>query len=121
MKKFIKKPIEIEAIQFDGMNAFEIQKWSNQKILFSSMVEITENNPSGKYLEIKTLEGILIAIPGDWIIKGVKGEFYPCKPDIFEMTYDEVKCHGVIPGTFIICGEDNFQYCSDYCLKQAKK
>lgn len=42
-----------------------------------------------KGYDIKTLEGVMHASPGDWIIKGVKGEFYPCKPDIFEATYEE--------------------------------
>jgi hypothetical protein len=39
---------------------------------------------------IRTLEGNMYVMPGDWIIKGVKGEFYPCKPDIFELTYEAV-------------------------------
>lgn len=49
---------------------------------------------TGKYpgkLKIKTLEGVMTADIGDYIIKGVNGEFYPCKPDIFEKTYEEVK------------------------------
>lgn len=41
-------------------------------------------------LDVKTLEGMVTAIPNDWIIKGIKGEFYPCKPDIFEATYEPV-------------------------------
>ena len=42
------------------------------------------------WLDINTLEGVMKAMPGDWIIKGVKGEFYPCKPDVFEATYEPV-------------------------------
>jgi hypothetical protein len=56
----------------------------------SPVIEPTDDNPSGEYVQIKTLEGIMIGVVGDWIIKGVKGEFYPCKPDIFEATYDLV-------------------------------
>ena len=48
-----------------------------------------EHRPFG--LAIQTLEGVMIANPGDWIIKGVQGEFYPCKPDIFEATYEPVE------------------------------
>ena len=44
----------------------------------------------GNTIEIPTLEGTMIASPGDWIIKGVKGEFYPCKPDVFDITYEKV-------------------------------
>lgn len=44
--------------------------------------------PYGEVIEIQTLEGTMLAVPGDWIIKGVKGEFYPCKPDIFAATYE---------------------------------
>jgi hypothetical protein len=46
--------------------------------------------PENRYIQIQTLEGVMEASVGDWIIKGVKGEFYPCKPDIFKMTYEEV-------------------------------
>lgn len=46
-------------------------------------------NTTGEPISIETLEGIMIANPGDWIITGVKGERYPCKPDIFEATYEE--------------------------------
>ena len=72
MAKYRKKPVVIEAIQFTGDNCEEIKEF-------------------GAYIVIKTLEGKMIALPGDWIIKGVKGEFYPCKPDIFEKTYELVE------------------------------
>ena len=90
IQKFKKKPVEIEAIQYTGKNDFEIGKWSNDLVFPSPVLEPSENNPSGSYLQVKTLEGIMTAIVGDWIIKGVKGEFYPCKNDIFLMTYDVV-------------------------------
>jgi len=90
MNKYQKKPVVIEAIQFDGDNCMEIEKWSNNKVYVSPVLEKTKENPTGCYLQIKTLEGIMAAIVGDWIIRGIKGEFYPCKPDIFEQTYELV-------------------------------
>lgn len=90
MQKFRNKPVEIEAIQYTGKNDFEISKWSNNLVYPSPVLEPSEGNLSGSYLQVKTLEGVITATPGDWIIKGIKGEFYPCKPDIFEQTYDKV-------------------------------
>ena len=76
--KYRKKPVVIEAIQFDGYNSEEIKTFCGDKCIIGF---------SDKVL-IFTLEGSLTADIGDYIIKGVKGEFYPCKPDIFEETYD---------------------------------
>lgn len=78
--KYRKKPVVIEAIQWDGMNYDELGDWMGM----SATCEI-----DGCFL-IPTLEGEMRASPGDWIIKGVQGEFYPCKPDIFAATYEEV-------------------------------
>ena len=79
--KYRKKPVVIEAVQFNGRNSADIHEFCGDKV----------REPVGKdYLEIKTLEGIHIASTGDYIIKGVNGEFYPCKPDIFEKTYEKV-------------------------------
>lgn len=89
--KFRKKPVVIDAEQFDGTP--------------SSAVRVFEafNIPGGKFLPnyddlskdcdllIPTLEGEMMASAGDWIVKGVKGEFYPVKPDIFEATYEAVE------------------------------
>lgn len=88
--KYRKKPVVIEAMQYVGNNGFEINNWSNKKVIESPVLKRTEYNPTGEYLQIYTLEGIMTAIVGDWIIKGVKGEFYPCKPDIFKETYEKV-------------------------------
>jgi hypothetical protein len=90
MRQFRKKPVVIEAALFDGHNYREIEKWAENKVTVSPVLEPTDYNPHGVYLQIETLEGLMTAIPGDWIIKGIKGEFYPCKPDIFEATYEEV-------------------------------
>ena len=77
--KFRKKPVVIEAVQFTG-NFDEIEQFVGGDANFTN----------GK-LVIATLEGALHASRNDWIIKGVKGEFYPCKPDIFEATYEAVE------------------------------
>lgn len=83
--RYRKKPIEVEAILFDGWNWQECYQFmSDELLVFPMSLEKRE------YIEIKTLEGIMVASVGDYIIKGVKGEFYPCKPDIFEQTYEKV-------------------------------
>jgi len=84
MKKYRKKPVVIEAVKYSGANFEEV-------IHFCESVRLEKTIESGIFLVTPTLEGQHIATPGDYIIKGVKGEFYPCKPDIFEMTYEEVK------------------------------
>lgn len=81
-KKYVKKPVVIEAVQWDGNNKIEIQQFMNQYL---------DENTIKRTLTIPTLEGDHIASCGDYIIKGVKGEFYPCKPDIFWQTYDLAK------------------------------
>lgn len=83
MMKFRKKPVVIDAVQFDGV--CEIPG-----VVISPVLEPTEYNPRGVYGQIRTLEGVMTCVPGDWIITGVKGEVYPCKPDIFEATYEAV-------------------------------
>ena len=85
MAQYRKKPVVIEAIQFNGKNAEEIEQWSNNNVKAGPASEDTSTRD---YLEIETLEGTMTAQPNDYIIKGVNGEFYPCKPDIFEKTYD---------------------------------
>lgn len=79
MPKFRKKPVVIEAVQWTGKNVKEIMD-------FMSWRNAAHDDRAG--LTIHTLEGNHHASPGDWIIKGVKGEFYPCKPDIFAATYE---------------------------------
>ena len=86
MPKFRKKPVVIEAVLFDGsiQTADAIEAWSQGATVCRMTDDFT---PS---LFVSTLEGEMRAGPGDWIIRGVRGEFYPCKPDIFEATYEEV-------------------------------
>jgi len=83
MAKYRKKPVVIEAFQWDGgiASADKIEEWSGGKTACRGL-------PPKIY--IGTLEGEMSADPNYWIIKGVKGEFYPCKPDIFEATYEKV-------------------------------
>ena len=87
--KFRKKPIVIEAIQWTGDNFDELKDFTetdNQQTVCRIVKGTFDRD-----LFVDTLEGSLMASLNDWIIKGIKGEFYPCKPDIFEATYDLVK------------------------------
>ena len=88
IKKYQKKPVKIEAVQFTRDNVEEIKEFTEGNAVNFR----TERFINGKsYCEIKTLEGTMTATEGDYIIKGVNGEFYPCKPDIFEKTYEPVE------------------------------
>ena len=83
VRKFRKKPVTIEAMQLtDAKSVLDIEEWIN-----SGDVGFSTNPPT---LWIDTLEGRIEASVGDWIIKGVEGEFYPCKNNIFIKTYQEV-------------------------------
>ena len=79
-QKFKNKPVIIEAIQWLGTNSDEIYAFMGKRNL--------EWDPPGKGLYIHTLNGIMRAHSGDWVIKGTAGGFYPCNPDIFEATYE---------------------------------
>lgn len=101
--RYRKKPVVIDAIQWTGVNIEEA-------LAFMSPIDELPNNsghvrpgvgytpPSGE-LTIPTLEGDMLARPGDWIIKGIKGEFYPCRADIFEATYEKEIAHEQQPKT----------------------
>ena len=91
MSLYKKKPVVIEAIQWDGsIDKMETinARWPEMRT--SSLTSHPENRTVQSWC-IATLEGQHVVSLGDFIIKGVKGEFYPCKPNIFEMTYEEVK------------------------------
>jgi len=98
--KYRKKPVIIDAIRWSGLEkdikkALKFLSDGNKdfKHLPSDGIHVTTGigyTPLTGELTIPTLEGNMIASPNDWIIRGVKGEFYPCKPDIFEMTYEKV-------------------------------
>ena len=85
MAKFRKKPVVIDATQF-----FYVAIDSPETVVLAESLGLRRNELHSKLWEIKTLEGWHIVSNGDWIITGVKGEKYPCKPDIFEMTYEPV-------------------------------
>ncbi|MGO4298481.1 hypothetical protein [Glutamicibacter sp. MCAF14] len=100
-QQFRKKPVTIEAMQLTRENAHEVALWCGGQV-----VELVKpSDPTDAYLalDIPTLEGTMRAESfhastwngqtysgGDWVIRGVQGEFYPCKPDIFEQTYEAV-------------------------------
>ena len=91
MNKYIKKPVVIEAVQWDGKNLEEIMKFIGSPFKYTNKTFYCTKEfiYDGIDLFICTLEGKMKASVGDYIIKGVQGEFYPCKPDIFEKTYDK--------------------------------
>lgn len=82
MAKYRKKPVVIEAIQWTGDNLKELRQMDGFNAVHTCF---------GGHLKVGTLEGNMSATVGDYIIKGVHGEFYPCKPDIFEKTYERVE------------------------------
>jgi len=87
MDQFRKKPVVIEAAQFTGyFDPALVVAWAG---LPETAFVLDQESGLG-HLTIPTLEGHLNASPGDWIIRGIKGEFYPCKPDIFDATYERV-------------------------------
>lgn len=88
MSKYRKKPVEIEAVQFWPEGTREELDAMLQHL--EGCTDWHMDGGDGANIVIPTLEGDMLAAPGDWIIKGVKGEFYPCKPDIFEATYEPV-------------------------------
>ena len=86
MPEFRKKPVQIEAIQFRGSSSQReaLRHWMAGGQYREPAVATRDLGP----LQIHTLEGTMTADPGDYVIRGVQGEFYPCKPDIFAQTYD---------------------------------
>lgn len=80
MARFRKKPVEIDAVRYAGE--------AEQPELLELLEDCEGWHVGMTGIEIPTLEGTMTARPGDWIIRGVKGEFYPCKPDVFEATYE---------------------------------
>lgn len=91
MKKYRKKPVEIQAVIWTGANFDECMKFMGEnggnKIAYEDKEEHCIRMGT---LPVKTVAGNIVATKGDYIIKDVKGEFYPCKPDNFHLTYEEV-------------------------------
>ncbi|MGL6201137.1 MAG: hypothetical protein ACRC3H_19630 [Lachnospiraceae bacterium] len=101
--KYRKKPVEVEAVQWTGNNEQEIYTFCGGNAL-KDATDFLEGKPTmmainesefERTLVIRTLEGDMAASIGDYIIKGVQGEFYPFKPDIFEQTYEKVEGENV--------------------------
>ncbi len=97
-KRYRKKPVVVEAIQYVVSNSSEVVAFTQGDAHFpidSDHEWICKGcgEVASQHGNCKTLEGFHIICPGDFIIKGIKGEFYPCKPDIFEETYEEVEDH----------------------------
>lgn len=88
MGLYRKKPVVIEARQFYGANADDLLDWVNEHKDVDTAYLVPGGDFTADALVIPTLEGDHRADVGDWIICGVHGEFYPCKPDIFEKTYE---------------------------------
>jgi hypothetical protein len=98
---FRKRPVTIEAVQWRGDNLFDVITFTDGapdiKGHFAGMMwEQYCDLVAQEGFKIKTLEGMMNASVGDWIIKGVKGEFYPCKPDIFAATYEPVESQSAL-------------------------
>lgn len=92
VKKFRKKPVEVQAIRYDGTNEDAVAEFMGGER--QAKAEKSKVSGPGRGMRdgirIHTLEGTMTASVGDWIIRGVQGEFYPCKPAVFAATYEEV-------------------------------
>ena len=99
-QQFRKKPVVIEAVKWTGNDGPDLEAVLHFVYEDDRWMEGLESEyvggpgvgfvPALGTLDIPTLEGVMTASPGDWIIRGVKGELYPCKPDIFDATYEPV-------------------------------
>ena len=98
--KYKKKPVEIEAMHFEGsmMQLMDVYQWieRNTQGSFNPLGSVVPASgvsidPATGFMIIATLEGVMQVKVGDWVIRGVEGEFYPCKPDIFAKTYELVE------------------------------
>ena len=90
MPRFAKKPVVIEARRLHpaGEDPSLVAQWCGGRVRVE--VKPSDHDDVATFLDIPTLEGVMTASPGDYIIRGIQGEFYPCKPDIFEATYEAV-------------------------------
>ena len=90
MARYKTKPCEIEALEWNGHNLEEIKEFVGDSLIYDIIDTACSERIAYQY-EIKTLEGEMIASKGDFIIKGLRGEFYPCKPDVFHKKYELVE------------------------------
>lgn len=110
MAQYRKRPVIIEAVQWTGSNFEEICSTFNSLDVSCNIVW----SPEKETLAIPTLEGTMLANIGDWIIRGVAGEVYPCKPNIFEKTYEVVSDVLEYPTLKEVEEADHFQICKWY-------
>ncbi|HKM28317.1 MAG TPA: DUF2829 domain-containing protein [Anaerovoracaceae bacterium] len=89
--RYRKKPVVVEAIKWTGGNLDKVEEFVGESLIYDYNDSAWQAGEGAPFIDvkIKTLEGEMSTSYGDWIIKGVNGEFYPCKPDIFKKTYDE--------------------------------
>lgn len=88
-----KKPVYVQAMQWTGDNYDEISRFVDGTTAMGEggfSDRLLKGTDHENFLYIMTLEGLMEAKPGDYIIQGIKGEYYPCKPDIFNLTYEQV-------------------------------
>jgi murein L,D-transpeptidase YafK len=90
IKNYVKKPVVIQACQWTGDNYEELKEFTNDQLFFKELAQNTFNGAYTVPIYVKTLEGDMQAPIGAYILRGIKGEFYPCAQDIFEETYMEV-------------------------------
>lgn len=86
MGRYRKRPVEVDAVRWTGSNKLEVRVFLNGGRIGGTL----KLSDAGQAVMISALGGVVAASVGDWIIRGVHGEYYPCKPDIFEATYEEV-------------------------------
>ena len=117
IRKYTKKPVTVEAMRFDGsLDAIELaERFAGSKL----SVPQKKKCIASEEFPIETLEGTMTASKGDFIIKGVRGELYPCKPDIFEATYDEAdeggpECERETECRDIFVSEEDYDFLDDY-------
>lgn len=93
MTLFRKKPVVISAVQWTGQNLTDIKTFVGDTLTYTLTEGVWQQGVGlpNVQLQIRTLEGDMHVSIDDWVIKGVNGEFYPCKPDIFEKTYEIVE------------------------------
>lgn len=89
--KYRKKPVIIDAMQWTGTNLDEVMKFCGGDATYELMAKGNSELVIATLEDGERLEAKHVASRGDWIIKGVQGEFYPCKPDIFDATYERVE------------------------------
>lgn len=88
VRRFRKKPVEIEAMYFSGRNGARIASWCGGR--YRSEDKPSDPFDTAHFVDIPTLEGVMTASVGEWVIRGTRGEFYPCKPGPFADTFEEV-------------------------------